>query len=119
MDTNAFQGAARSLAALMEEEGQFLRQKNVEFWKADSDKATRCAVVRNHAIEQRCGLSCLFNKVPQVHKSTSQKHLFDCFKSTETNMSPSMQQQVFENWYSKDLAQDAATVWTNFYIGSL
>lgn len=120
MDTDAYKGTLRSLNDALEEGFQHLRKKNVELWKVHSDEATRCALRLNQAVERRCGLLCLFNKVPRVHKQTSQKHLIECFPKSGTGarMSPSMQLQVFEDWYNKDLAHDAATVWNNFYIGS-
>jgi len=119
-DTEAFRGAMRSLNAVFMEGQEFMRQKNVELWKAHSDEATRCALARNHAMEKQCGLLCFFNKLPRAHKSTSHKHLFECFKRSETSMplTTSMQQQIFETWYSKDLATDVANVWNNFYMGS-
>ena len=80
----------------------------------------RATLRENQAVERQCGFTCLFNKVPGVHKSTSQKHLIQCFArlGAATKMSPSMQLNVFENWYNKDLAHDGAMVWNNFYIGS-
>merc|ERR1712037_1091330 len=116
-DTDSFQRAMRSLNAVLEEGLQHARQKNVELWKVHSDEATRCALKKNQAVELPCGLFCLFNKVPTVHKRTSQRHLADCLSlsGAGSRMSVSMQQQVFENWYSKDLARDASTVWNNFY----
>mmetsp|Transcript_17866 Transcript_17866/g.56304 ORF Transcript_17866/g.56304 Transcript_17866/m.56304 type:complete len:372 (+) Transcript_17866:1003-2118(+) len=120
MDTDAYKGTVRSLKDEVEDGFVHLRRKNVELWKVHSDEATRCALRANQAVERRCGLLCLFNKVPKVHKTTSQRHLIECFPKSGTGarMSPSMQLQVFEDWYNKDLAHDAATVWNNFYIGT-
>lgn len=120
MDTGTYKGTLSSLNEVLEEGLLHLRKKNVELWKVHSDEATRCALKENQAVERRCGLLCLFNKVPMVHKATSQKHLFACFprSGTGARMSTSMQMQVFEDWYNKDLAHDAATVWNNFYIGT-
>mmetsp|Transcript_5113 Transcript_5113/g.9176 ORF Transcript_5113/g.9176 Transcript_5113/m.9176 type:complete len:843 (-) Transcript_5113:172-2700(-) len=118
-DTDAYRGALRSLESILEEGFLHCKQKNVELWKVHSDEATRCALKENHAAEKRCSLWCLFNKVPMVHKKDSRKHLLSCFSRSGagSRMSPSMQSQVFEDWYNKDLAHDAATVWSNFYIG--
>lgn len=118
-DTEAYKGAVRSLNSVLEEGHLHVRQKNVELWKVHSDEATRCAMRENQAAERRCGLLCLFNKVPPVHKATSQRHLFACFarSGSGARMSPSMQMHVFEDWYSKDLAHDAANVWNNFILG--
>jgi len=122
-DTDAYRGAVMDLNAELEEGLLYLRQKNIELWKVHSDEATRCALRQNEITMKHCGLipPCLFNKVPQVHKSTSRANLMKCFSgySAAARMSPAMQMKVFENWYNKDLAQDAANVWNNFYIGSL
>jgi len=119
-DTDAYRGALRSLNSVLEEGYQHVRQKNVELWKVHSDEATRCALSKNQAEQRRCGLACLFNKVPAVHKSISRKHLVSCFprSGTGARMSVSMQEKVFEDWYSKDLAHDADTVWNHFYLMS-
>merc|ERR1712113_1049200 len=108
-DTSAHKGALHSLNTVLEEGHQHVRQKNIELWKVHSDEATRCAVRENRAVMAKCGLTCLFNKVPSVHKVTCQRHLFDCFarSGTGSRMSPQMQAKVFENWYEKDLAGDA------------
>ena len=86
--------------------------------KVHSDEATRCALKENQAAEKNCRYVCLFTRVPMVHKANSRKHLLQCLSrsSTGTRMSQSMQNQVFEDWYNKDLAHDVATVWTNFYL---
>lgn len=117
-DTDAFARSLRSLTTVLDEGYEDVRQKNIDLWTVHSDQARKCALRWNHAVEQHCTLFCLFNKVPRVHKTTSQKHLFDCFSqaSVGSRMSPNMQMQVFENWYSKDLAQDATRVWNHFYI---
>lgn len=119
-DTDSYRGAASSLSTILQEGAQHARQKNVELWKVHSDEATRCAVRELEAVMRQCGLTCLFNKVPGIHKTTCQKHLIQCFarSGAGSRMSPMMQMQVFENWYNKDLAHDASTVWNNFYIGS-
>merc|ERR1712183_504962 len=113
-------GAMRNVNNVLEEGLQHIRAKNVELWKVQSDEGTRCALRENRAIERQCGLSCLFNKVPRVHKVTSQQNLTMCFarSGTGSRMSQSMQLQVFNNWYEKDLAHDAAAVWNNFMIMS-
>mmetsp|Transcript_22775 Transcript_22775/g.50340 ORF Transcript_22775/g.50340 Transcript_22775/m.50340 type:complete len:825 (+) Transcript_22775:72-2546(+) len=119
-DTEAFKASLRSLLNILEDGHRHARQKNIELWKVHSDEATLCAKRANQALERQCGLFCFFNKVPQVHKSTSQKHLASCMprSGAGARMSPSMQLQVFENWYTKDLAHDNAAVWFNFYIVS-
>merc|ERR1719482_1458357 len=64
---------------------------------------------------------CMFNNVPWMHKSTSRRHLMDCFaKSAESSqaarMSPSMRLRVFESWYDEDMARKADSVTWNFRI---
>lgn len=120
-DTPSYQGAQNSLSELLQKGSMYAQQKNVELWKVHSDEATRCALAMNDEVMRRCGLSCLFNKVPAVHKTTSQKHLVQCFprSGAGSRMSPSMQLQVFNDWYSKDLAHDSAMVWNNFYMGTM
>lgn len=120
-DTPAFNGARRRLNAALEEGLLQTRQKNVQVWKAHSDEATRCAKRANQAVEQLCGLTCFFNKVPFVHKAVSQKHLLTCFTQSNPEggaqrMSSSMQMHVFEDWYNKDLAFDVSNVRTNFMM---
>jgi len=118
-DTRHFREAMLSLDQVLEEGLQHVRQKNIDRWKVDSDEATRCALRENRAVMAKCGLTCLFNKVPRVHKLTSQRHLLDCLKNSGagTRMPPKLQYQVFENWYSKDLGSDAAAVTNNFTVG--
>ncbi|CAE7231674.1 Gbp5 [Symbiodinium sp. CCMP2456] len=117
-DTDAHRGALRSLESVLDEGFVHVKQKNIELWKVHSDEATRCALKENQAAEKNCRYFCLFTRVPMVHKANSRKHLLQCLSrsSTGTRMSQSMQNQVFEDWYNKDLAHDAATVWTNFYL---
>merc|ERR1740121_990810 len=119
-DTDSYRQAVRSLNTAMEEGGVQAARKNVELWKVHSDEATSCAVRENDSVMRHCGLLCLFNKVPQFHKSIAQKHLIQCFSRSGagSRMSPAMQRQVFENWYSKDLAHDATTVWHTFYMNT-
>jgi hypothetical protein len=119
-DTDQYKGALRQLESALQEGHDHVRQKNIEFWKVHSDEATRCARKENQAVLAKCGLLCLFNKVPRVHKMTSQKHLLDCLKQSGSGsrMPPKLQLQVFENWYNKDLGHESASVNSNFYIMS-
>lgn len=118
MDTEAFRGALRRLVGHLDEGLLQVKQKNVELWKVHSDEATRCALRENHFAEKKCSLFCFFNKVPMVHREASRKNLLGCLSRSGTGgrMSASMQNQVFEDWYNKDLAHDVAMVWSNFYI---
>jgi len=115
-DSDAYRGASRSLEAVLEEGFGQLKQTNVEMWKVHSDEATRCAKRENEAVRKNCRYVCLFTWVPMVHKANSRKHLLQCLSRTGigTRMSQSMQNQVFEDWYDKDLARDSAAAWTNF-----
>merc|ERR1712232_1256469 len=69
------------------------------------------------AAERDCGLLCLFLTVPWAHKSSARSHLNQCFKqsSTGSTLSSSLQKQVFEIWYRKDLGHEAERVSTRFY----
>jgi len=117
-DTDAYRGAVRVLRDVVDEGAKHARQKNIELWKVHSDDATRCAIRKNDAVRRTCGLQCLFNKIPGIHKSTSKKHLMQCFSgsSSGSKLSAGLQAQVFENWYLKDLAAEAATVRSFFYM---
>lgn len=117
-DTDAYRGVLRSLDTALDEGLTQIRQKNVELWKVHSDEATRCALKENDAVQKNCRYICLFTWVPMVHKAKSRKHLLQCLSrsGTGTRMSQSMQNQVFEDWYNKELAHDAANVWTNFCL---
>jgi len=119
-DTEVYKGAERSLNGVLEEGWRQVKQKNVELWKVHSDEATRCALDKNRDVEKGCGLFCPFNKVPMTHKKRSRQHLLDCFANSGTGsrMSLGMQNEVFEDWYNKDLAHDAATVWNNLYLAA-
>mmetsp|Transcript_64893 Transcript_64893/g.120751 ORF Transcript_64893/g.120751 Transcript_64893/m.120751 type:complete len:863 (-) Transcript_64893:164-2752(-) len=120
-DTDMYKATLRELTSVMEEGLHYLKQKNIELWKVHSDEATRCARHLNSALARECGLTCLFNKVPMRHKAKSREHLLGCFGTSKaaSRMSPKMQQQVFEDWYSKDLGHDATVVQNHFYIMSL
>jgi len=116
-DTVAFENAKNRLKTALEEGLSHTREKNYEFWKVHSDLATRCAVNLNKAAERDCGLLCLFLTVPWAHKSSARSHLNQCFKqsSTGSTLSSSLQHQVFEIWYKKDLGHEAERVSTRFY----
>merc|ERR1711879_356417 len=100
-DTIAFGNAKNRLKNALEEGLLHTREKNYEFWKVQSDLATRCAVNLNRAAERDCGLLCLFLTVPWAHKATSRRHLNQCFKQSSTGsaLSSFLQDQVFEIWY--------------------
>mmetsp|Transcript_114630 Transcript_114630/g.331255 ORF Transcript_114630/g.331255 Transcript_114630/m.331255 type:complete len:842 (-) Transcript_114630:153-2678(-) len=116
-DTEAYRGAVRMLAEVVEEGARHARQKNIELWKVHSDEATRCALRENEIVRRQCGWQCFFNKVPGVHRSTCMRHLMQCFgrSGAGSKMSPQMQMLVFESWYLKDLAAEASAVRTFFY----
>jgi hypothetical protein len=117
-DTDAFKDAMDSLNTAMAEGYQHIRAKNVEFWKVHADEATRCAMTTNHERDRQCGLFCVFNKVPWAYKVMTRRHLYACFAKTTlgSQMSPELQAQVFEVWYSKDLGRDAAAITSRFYM---
>jgi hypothetical protein len=116
-DTTAFSKAKDLLKTALEEGLVHTREKNYEFWKVQSDQVTRCAVRLNKAAERDCGFLCLFLTVPWAHKATSRRHLDECFKqaSAGSRLSSSLQNNVFEIWYKKDLGHDAERVATRCY----
>jgi len=116
-DTDAFADAIRRLDAVLGEGYQQAREKNVELWKVHSDDATRCAAAANMESERRCGSFCLFSLLPWAHKRTSRQHLANCFarSSSGSRMSPLLQSQVFEIWYSRDMGFAAQYVRYRFF----
>lgn len=116
-DTEAFAEVKKRTDQALREDLLQLREKNVELWKAHSDEATRCAVAANRARERTCGqVFCLFTMVPWVHRSASKQHLNQCFgkSASGSKMTPSLQAQVFEAWYSKDMGNEAHKVGTRW-----
>jgi hypothetical protein len=117
-DTSAFKETDKHFRSSMEEGRRQLQEKNVELWKVYSDGATRCAAALNSQRSANCSVLCLFNNIPWVHKAGSRRHLQECFAkdsgSASARMSPQLQAQVFEVWYSKDVGQAAGTVSTRF-----
>jgi hypothetical protein len=111
-DTDHFGAARQSLERELAEGLGMAKRKNIDIWKVESDEATRCARKENRAVLAKCGLTCLFNKVPRVHKSISQRHLYDCFQRVggAQKMPAKLQSQIFESWYSTDLSHEAADV---------
>merc|ERR1712110_107975 len=117
-DTDAYRGASRTLVDEMEEGYKQMHEKNIEIWKVHADEATRCARGMNQELEKECGWYCLFNKVPIVHKRTCRDHLKICFSQSMigSQMSETMQNNVFESWYDKDLFRDVAAVKNKFFM---
>jgi hypothetical protein len=115
-DTDPFADSKKRLAKALTEEYQIVASRNIELWKVHSDDATRCALQKNKAMEQRGGSFSLFNKVPWVHYYRSRQHLRECFQRSDANkeIAASMQAKIFESWYSKDMAQDAGRVSNSF-----
>lgn len=115
-DTDAFKEINKQLTGFMAEGRQHLQDKNVELWKVYSDGATRCAGAANEQRSRDCYWFCLFNYVPWWHRSISRRNLNVCFAkdAISSRMTPQLQAQVFEVWYSKDMGQAAARVWSKF-----
>jgi len=111
-DTDHFVAARQSLERELAEGLGWSKKKNIDIWKVESDEATRCARKENRAALAKCGFTCLFNKVPRVHRSMSQRHLYDCFQRVggAQKMPPRLQYQIFENWYATDVSREAADV---------
>jgi len=120
-DTDPFADSRKRLAKALNEEYQIVLQRNVELWKVHSDDATRCAVQKNRALEQRGGSFSLFNKVPWVHRYRSRQHLRECFQRSDTSkeLPASMQGKIFESWYTKDMAHEAGRVSNTFMFWCL
>merc|ERR1712224_413309 len=120
MDTERYRAALSGLSRDLQEGLKHVRQKNIELWKTHSDEATRCAVDKNREVLAKCGLTCLFNKVPMHHKKGSQNNLLTCLtqKGGGARVPQSLQTQVFESWYAKDLGYEVAEVWQKFYFFS-
>lgn len=116
-DTDTYKETSKKFASLLADGRQQLQEKNVELWKVYSDGATRCAAAANAQRWQSCGFFCPFNNVPWAHKMTSRKHLTSCFAkdAVGSRMSPQLQAQVFEVWYSKDVGPAARGVLNRFY----
>lgn len=115
-DTDQYKRTLAKINAELNEGYEYLRKQNIEVWTSKSLEARRCAIRKNKNLENQCNLWCMFNKFPQAHKRTSYKHLMECFAASTlvSRMSQLMQNEVFDNWYNKELAQDAYKVWLNF-----
>jgi len=115
-DTDQYKRTLAKINAELSEGYEYLRKQNIEVWTSKSLEARRCAIRKNKNFENQCNLWCLFNKFPQAHKRTSYKHLMECFGASTfvSRMSQQMQNEVFDNWYNKELAQDSYRVWLNF-----
>lgn len=116
LDTEAFAEAKAKLDGALREGREQLRERNVEFWKAHADEATRCAHAANQKHERSCGWICLYRLLPWSHKSISSSHFSDCLSrsSLGARMTPPLRLQVFEAWYNKDLGQQSQAVWWRF-----
>jgi len=115
-DTDSYASAAKRLDSVLVEYFNQLKDKNVELWKVHSDEATRCALARNRAVEKNCGVLCLYKTIPWYHKRTARHHLSECFAQSTSGqqMALPLRSSVFEMWYAKDLARDAARVSNRF-----
>jgi len=123
-DTERYKAAMRNLDGKLREGLNHALEKNLKIWKSHSDEVTRCALKMNRELERRTGLFSTFNKIPWVHKSTCRKHLMQCFSqhaqtdggTMVSKIAAPMQSQIFDVWYTQDLARDSAAVWTSFYM---
>merc|ERR1719498_1714507 len=88
-----------------------VKAKNVDMWNSHCYDVRQCALKKNSELERRCTTLCLFNKVPATHRSTSRRHLMECFSEAQdtvgSRITASMRENVFETWYTKDLAKDS------------
>lgn len=117
-DTDAFGLAMKRLVASLADAHSQLTDKNVELWKVHSDEATRCALHKNFEAEKKCRFLCWYNTVPWYHKATARRHLSECFSQSPTGqqMANPLRTRVFEMWYAKDMAREAAKVGNTFTV---
>jgi hypothetical protein len=128
LDTAAFKESRKELDKNMEERFKRLEAKNVELWKVHSDEATACALKLIEEGKKSCmfGFLCLEQLVPWYHRRASWQRLDQCFESTRhpvtdvsssgrNEMPVSMRKDVFEIWYTQDLAQDHNAVYWNLW----
>jgi hypothetical protein len=109
-----------SLDEVVGEEISKLERKNIELWKIHSDEATRCGEEMNEKyVQENCpqGWFCLFKIIPSYHRQIAMDHLMQCFASKRGTVPPqAIQSRVFDSWYEKELAKEAADVKSNMWI---
>jgi hypothetical protein len=120
-DSNPYRETRQRLDGIIDAELDKLKRKNVELWKVHSDEATQCGFELNlQYSELHCpqGWFCWFKIWPGAHRARSQEHLLQCFREGAKHAppSPAIQQQIFESWYDKELAKEAAEVRNNMWI---
>lgn len=124
-DSNPYKETRQRLDGIIDSELAKLRKKNVELWKVHSDEATQCAFELNlQYSELNCpqGWFCWFKIWPGAHRARSQAHLLQCFSEASAKHippSPSIQQQIFESWYDKELGKEANEVKNNMWIAAV
>jgi hypothetical protein len=114
-----YKEARSGLDSVVDSELQKLRKKNIELWKVHSDEATQCAFELNtQYVAMNCpqGWFCWFRVWPGSHRSRSLEHLHQCFSQNPTPPSDSIQNQIFESWYDKELGREVAEVRSNMWI---
>ena len=118
-DSAPYRETRGRLDAVVDGEYAKLRKKNIELWKVHSDEATHCAFELNaQYVDLHCpqGWFCWFKVWPGSHRAGSAAHLFECFARSGKPPSASIQTQIFESWYEKELAREAAEVKNNMWI---
>jgi hypothetical protein len=119
-DTNPYRDMRMSLDEVVGEEISKLERKNIELWKIHSDEATRCGEEMNEKyVQENCpqGWFCLFKIIPSYHRQIAMDHLMQCFASKRGTVPPqAIQSRVFDSWYEKELAKEAADVKSNMWI---
>merc|ERR1719498_1568246 len=122
-DTDAYNRIYGELEKAMNEGKERMHTKNIELWKVHSDAATTCAKAANEKRMNECGWFCLFKSIPWWHQAISRRNLLDCFPNhaISAKMDNELKEQVFQAWYTKDLAKKAAEVSSRFYwtIGTI
>jgi len=122
-DIAPYRDMRSSLDDIITEEFGKLEKKNIELWKIHSDEATRCGEEMNvKYTEENCsqGWFCFFKILPSYHKELSMEHLMECFARGTSRKGvvppPTIQERVFDSWYEKELAKEAAEVKNNMWL---
>jgi hypothetical protein len=122
-DSTPYKETRTTVDGVIDNELQKLRKKNIELWKVHSDEATQCAFELNtQYVNLNCpqGWFCWFKVWPAAHRTRSWDHLLQCFKDSKMQApSPSIQSQIFDSWYEKELGKEVAEVRNNMWIAFL
>jgi hypothetical protein len=119
-DSSPYKETRTMLDGVIDNELQKLRRKNIELWKVHSDETTQCAFELNtQYVNLHCpqGWFCLSRIWPGAHRQRCWDHLMQCFKASKISApSESIQRQIFESWFEKELAKEVAEVRNNMWM---